>query len=32
MSESLVRTRRWSRVEYDDLIEKHVFRSDERLE
>jgi len=32
MSEAVVRTRRWSRVEYDDLIAKHVFRSDERLE
>jgi Uma2 family endonuclease len=32
MSESVVRTRRWSRAEYDNLIEKHVFRSEERLE
>src|SRR5713226_2683410 len=32
MSDTPVQIRRWSRVEYDDLIEKHVFRSDERLE
>ncbi len=32
MSEAGVRTRRWSRVEYGRLIEKHVFRPDERLE
>jgi Uma2 family endonuclease len=32
MGESAIRTRRWSRVEYERLIEKHVFRPDERLE
>src|ERR1700675_715606 len=32
MSESVVRTRRWSRVEYDKLIEEGVFQAGERLE
>jgi Uma2 family endonuclease len=32
MSEAILRTRRWSRVEYDTMIDKGVFRSDERLE
>src|SRR4029077_18134926 len=32
MSEAFLRTRRWSRVEYDTMIDKSVFRSDERLE
>lgn len=32
MSESTVRTRRWSRAEYESMIEKAVFRPDERLE
>jgi len=32
MSESIVRTRRWSRLEYETMIEKGVFRPDERLE
>jgi Uma2 family endonuclease len=32
MSGSSVRTRRWSRVEYGRLIEKRVFRPEERLE
>ena len=32
MSTPAIRTRRWSRVEYDQLIEKGVFRPDERLE
>jgi hypothetical protein len=31
MTESMVRTRRWSRVEYEGLIEKVVFRPRERL-
>src|SRR5438046_10692172 len=32
MSEAFLRTRRWSRVEYDTMIDKGVFRPDERLE
>lgn len=32
MSESTVRTRRWSRLEYESMIEKAVFGPDERLE
>jgi Uma2 family endonuclease len=32
MSESGVRTRRWTRVEYDKLIEEGVFQAGERLE
>lgn len=32
MSQPAIPTRRWSRVEYDQLIEKGVFRPDERLE
>ena len=32
MSEAPVRTRRWTRVEYDRLIEKGVFQPGERLE
>ena len=32
MSESSVRTRRWSRLEYDRLIEEGVFQPGERLE
>jgi len=32
MSESAIRTRRWSRVEYDRLIEEGVFQPGERLE
>lgn len=32
MSESVVRTRRWSRVEYERLIEEGVFQAGERLE
>jgi Uma2 family endonuclease len=32
MSESIVRTRRWSRLEYDRLIEECVFQPGERLE
>lgn len=32
MSESIVRTRRWSRLEYDRLIEEGVFQPGERLE
>jgi Uma2 family endonuclease len=32
MSESIIRTRRWSRLEYETMIEKGVFRPDERLE
>lgn len=32
MSESMVRTRRWSRLEYDRLIEEGVFQPGERLE
>ncbi|MDO8475634.1 MAG: Uma2 family endonuclease [Candidatus Rokubacteria bacterium] len=32
MSESVVRTRRWSRLEYDRLIEEGVFQPGERLE
>src|SRR5713101_7072878 len=32
MSEGILRTRRWSRVEYESMIEKAVFRPDERLE
>jgi Uma2 family endonuclease len=32
MSEQVLRTRHWSRLEYGRLIEKHVFRPDERLE
>jgi hypothetical protein len=31
MTESMVRTRRWSRVEYEGLIEKVVVRPRERL-
>ena len=31
MSESVVRTRRWSRLEYDRLIEEGVFQPGERL-
>jgi Uma2 family endonuclease len=32
MSEPVVRTRRWSRVEYERLIEEGVFQAGERLE
>jgi Uma2 family endonuclease len=32
MSESIVRTRRWSRLEYDRLIAEGVFQPGERLE
>jgi Uma2 family endonuclease len=32
MSEAPVRTRRWTRIEYDRLIEKGVFQPGERLE
>jgi Uma2 family endonuclease len=32
MSESAIRTRRWTRVEYDKLIQEGVFQSGERLE
>jgi Uma2 family endonuclease len=32
MSESAIRTRRWSRVEYDKLIEEGLFQPGERLE
>ena len=32
MSESAIRTRRWSRVEYDKLIEEGIFQPGERLE
>ena len=32
MSEAILRTRRWTRVEYDRLIDKGVFQPDERLE
>lgn len=32
MSESAIRTRRWSRVEYDKLIEEGIFQRGERLE
>jgi Uma2 family endonuclease len=32
MSESTLRTRRWSRLEYDRLIEEGVFQPGERLE
>jgi Uma2 family endonuclease len=32
MTESVIRTRHWSRVEYERLIEKGVFRPGERLE
>jgi Uma2 family endonuclease len=32
MSESVVRTRRWSRLEYDRLIDEGVFQPGERLE
>ncbi len=32
MSETQVRTRRWSRVEYERLIDRGMFRPDERLE
>lgn len=32
MSESAIRTRRWSRVEYDRLIDEGVFQPGERLE
>jgi len=32
MSDTRVQIRRWSRIEYGRLIEKHVFRPDERLE
>jgi Uma2 family endonuclease len=32
VSESVVRTRRWSRVEYERLIEEGVFQASERLE
>ena len=32
MSEAFLRARRWSRVEYDTMIDKGVFRPDERLE
>jgi len=31
MTESMVRTRRWSRVEYEGLIEKVMFRPGECL-
>ena len=30
--EAIVYTRRWSRVEYEQMIEKGLFRPDERLE
>src|SRR5689334_18724123 len=32
MSEAIPRTRRWGRLEYESMIEKAVFRPDERLE
>ena len=32
MSEAILRKRRWSRLEYESMIEKAVFRPDERLE
>lgn len=32
MGEAIVYTRRWSRVEYEQMIEKGLFRPDERLE
>jgi Uma2 family endonuclease len=32
MTEAILRTRRWSRLEYESMIEKAVFRPDERLE
>jgi len=32
MGEAILRTRRWTRVEYDRLIDKGVFQPDERLE
>jgi len=32
MSESAIRTRRWSRVEYNKLIEEDIFQPGERLE
>lgn len=32
MSEPAIRTRRWSRVEYDKLIEEGIFQPGERLE
>jgi Uma2 family endonuclease len=32
MSEAAIRTRRWSRVEYDRLIEEGIFQPGERLE
>jgi Uma2 family endonuclease len=32
MTEAIVYTRRWSRVEYERMIEKGLFRPDERLE
>jgi Uma2 family endonuclease len=32
MSESAIRTRRWTRIEYDKLIEEGVFQPAERLE
>jgi Uma2 family endonuclease len=32
MSDAFLRTRRWSRLEYETMIDKGVFRSDERLE
>ena len=32
MSDTPAQIRRWTRLEYGRLIEKHVFRPDERLE
>jgi hypothetical protein len=32
MGEAIVYTRRWSRVEYEQMIETGLFRPDERLE
>jgi Uma2 family endonuclease len=32
MSEAILRTRRWSRVEYETMIDKSVFRPGEKLE
>src|SRR5512141_1343010 len=32
MSESIVRTRRWTRVEYERLVEQGVFQPGERIE
>jgi len=32
VSEQVLRTRHWNRIEYGQLMENHVFRPDERLE